>query len=114
MLLGKENRPRLVALTGIFPVELPGIESGTKVLVSCGNASFQYVNDAKVRQTTCGYARGVTASTRRSALRDRYSDRGPGCPSRLRLFATRNLRRTILPAQVEPMERKGSKGTPWN
>ena len=57
MLLGKENRPRLVALTCIFPVELPGIESGTKVLVSCGNASFQYVkrrestrNDLRVRE----------------------------------------------------------------
>jgi hypothetical protein len=49
MLLRKENRPRLVALTCIFPVELPGIEPDTEFVLSCGNAEF---DDAKHRETT--------------------------------------------------------------
>jgi hypothetical protein len=37
-------------------VELPGIEPDTKSGVTCGNAK---VDDAKRRETTCGYAKDV-------------------------------------------------------
>jgi hypothetical protein len=54
MLMGKENRPGLVALTCIFPVELPGIEPATEIQLTCRNAEFDY---AKVRETTRNYLR---------------------------------------------------------
>jgi NAD(P)-dependent dehydrogenase (short-subunit alcohol dehydrogenase family) len=56
MLMGKENRPGLVALTCIFSVELPGIEPATEIPLTCRNAELDY---AKVREATCGYAKGV-------------------------------------------------------
>jgi hypothetical protein len=37
-------------------VELPGIEPVTETNVTCGNAETNY---AKLRETTCGYAKGV-------------------------------------------------------
>jgi hypothetical protein len=66
-------------------VELPGIEPATEIALTCESARFQYakrrenkacrksgspgatcsvsaafsVHDAKVRETTCGYAKGV-------------------------------------------------------
>jgi hypothetical protein len=49
MLMGKENRPGLVALTCIFPVELPGIEPAAQKRLTCGNVEF---DDAKARETT--------------------------------------------------------------
>ncbi len=42
-------------------VELPGIEPSAKSRVSCEYAEFTTRNDAKVRETTCGYAKGVDA-----------------------------------------------------
>lgn len=37
-------------------VELPGIEPAAEMVLTCGNAEFEY---AKRRETTCGYAKGV-------------------------------------------------------
>jgi hypothetical protein len=37
-------------------VEPPGIEPAAEIIVTCGNAEN---NDAKRRETTCGYAKGV-------------------------------------------------------
>ena len=47
--MGKENRSGIVTLTCIFPVELPGIELGAEISVTCGNAEF---DDVKQRETT--------------------------------------------------------------
>jgi hypothetical protein len=52
----KENWPELVALTSSFSVELPGIEPGSKIDLSCVNAG---INDAKVRETTRRYSEDV-------------------------------------------------------
>src|SRR5215213_9691896 len=38
---GAGNRPRLVALTCIFPVDLPGIETSAEITVTCGYAEFE-------------------------------------------------------------------------
>jgi hypothetical protein len=54
----KENWPELVALTSFFCVELPGIEPGALIAVSCGNAES---DDAKQRQPTRNELWGVTA-----------------------------------------------------
>jgi hypothetical protein len=54
MLIGRENRPELLALTCIFSVELPGIETVAEILVTCGNADSDY---AKIRETTRNYLR---------------------------------------------------------
>ena len=43
-------------LTCVLPVELPGIEPATEMASNCENAES---DDAKVRDTTCGYAEGV-------------------------------------------------------
>jgi hypothetical protein len=59
MLTGKENWPELSALTSVFMVELPGIEPGGKRALTRGDADLATRNNAKVRETTCGYARGV-------------------------------------------------------
>ena len=59
MLMGNENRPGLVALTCIFPVELPGIEPATKVALTCGNTVPATRNYAKLREMTWGDAKGV-------------------------------------------------------
>ena len=40
-------------------MELPGIELGTEISFTCGNAKSVYAKVPKVRETTCGYARGV-------------------------------------------------------
>ena len=45
----KKNWPELMALTSVSSVELPGIEPGSKIDLSCGNAGF---DDAKRRETT--------------------------------------------------------------
>jgi hypothetical protein len=37
-------------------VELPGIELGAYIELTCRNAELDY---AKVRETTCGYGKGV-------------------------------------------------------
>jgi len=42
MLMGKENRSGLVALTYIFSVELPGIELGAEIGLKCGDADSDY------------------------------------------------------------------------
>ena len=47
--MGKENRPGLVALTCIFPVELPGIEPVAEIGVTCEDAES---DDAKQREST--------------------------------------------------------------
>ena len=49
MLMGKENRSGIVTLTCIFPVELPGIELGADIRLTCGNIENRY---AKRRETT--------------------------------------------------------------
>ena len=49
MVVKKENWPELVALTSIFSVELPGIEPGPKIDLSCGNSG---IDDAKQREMT--------------------------------------------------------------
>jgi hypothetical protein len=38
-------------------VELLGIEPPSEIALTCGNTGRE--NDAKVRETTCGYAKGV-------------------------------------------------------
>ena len=46
-------------------VELPGIEPATENPLTCGNVAS---DDAKQRETTCGYARGVDgANTTKAA-----------------------------------------------
>jgi hypothetical protein len=40
-------------------VELPGIEPVIETNVTCGNAKLTTRNNAKLRETTCGYAKGV-------------------------------------------------------
>ncbi|MDT5168498.1 MAG: hypothetical protein QOD02_1825 [Mycobacterium sp.] len=47
--MGNENWPELVALTSLSSVELPGIEPGSKIRLTCGNDGIEY---AKRRQTT--------------------------------------------------------------
>jgi hypothetical protein len=47
--MGKENWPDLVALTSMFLVELPGIEPGTEMALTCKNTENRY---AKARETT--------------------------------------------------------------
>jgi hypothetical protein len=47
--MDKENRSGLVALTCVFPVELPGIEPATEIALTCGNTEF---DDAKRREST--------------------------------------------------------------
>jgi hypothetical protein len=51
-------------------VKLPGIEPGTKIALSCGNTEFRY---AKVRETTCGYARRVDGINMHNAPVVRWS-----------------------------------------
>ena len=43
-------------ISAALPVELPGIELGAEISVTCGNAE---VDDVKQRETTCRYAKGV-------------------------------------------------------
>ena len=70
----KESWPRLLALTSIFLVELPGIEPGPKIDLSCGNVEFNYAkrrqmtrNDLRIRRRCDGiniarpFARTATA-----------------------------------------------------
>lgn len=40
----------------LFPVELPGIEPSAEIALTWGNSR---IDDAKARNTTCGYATGV-------------------------------------------------------
>src|SRR5258708_39437822 len=47
-------------------VELPGIETGTKVALTCGNGQSDDAKYAKRRENTCGDAESLMASTRRS------------------------------------------------
>jgi len=49
MSMGKENWPELEALASVFSMELPGIETGTKISLTCGNAGLDY---AKRREST--------------------------------------------------------------
>jgi len=44
---------KFTALTSEFLVELPGIEPAANILVTSGNAEFDY---GKRRGVTCGYA----------------------------------------------------------
>ena len=60
-------------LTCMFPayslVELPGIEPGTKIVLTCRDAEIDYANDAKIREKTCVYAKGVDGvNTTRATL----------------------------------------------
>jgi hypothetical protein len=52
--LMKKTGQSLDALTSILAVELPGIEPAPKMVVTCGNAEFDY---PKVRETTRKYLR---------------------------------------------------------
>jgi hypothetical protein len=56
MLMKEKNWPEPTALTSTFSVELPGIEPAPKSQLSCANADS---DDAKQRETTCDYAKGV-------------------------------------------------------
>jgi hypothetical protein len=47
--MGNENWPELTALASYFFVELPGIEPGSKIRLTCGTDGIEY---AKRRQTT--------------------------------------------------------------
>ena len=49
ILMGNEAGQDFSVLTFIFPVELPGIELGTEIGVTCGDVE---VDDAKARETT--------------------------------------------------------------
>jgi hypothetical protein len=52
-MLRKRQWARTFVLARSHSVDLPGIELGTEMGVTCGNVE---VNDAKVRGATCGYA----------------------------------------------------------
>jgi hypothetical protein len=67
-----------------FPVELPGIELAAKRPMNCGNAEN---HDAKVRETTCGYVKGVDAvNTHRFSPKVCWDSKFPGV-YRLETFA---------------------------
>lgn len=46
-------------ISAALPVELPGIEPVIETNVTCANAELTTRNNAKLRETTCGYAKGV-------------------------------------------------------
>jgi hypothetical protein len=54
-------RTQFAALTSAFSVELPGIEPGPDIGLSCTNAGFVTRNDAEAREMTCAYAKSVDA-----------------------------------------------------
>jgi hypothetical protein len=66
MLMGNGKQARTCGPDLQFLVELPGIEPGAEIMLTCRNAEFDDAkvrettrNDAKRRETTWEYAKGV-------------------------------------------------------